>query len=234
MYDNCKIISSDGTELSFCSRDRAEWYLRRNLAVVVQDDPLHVQLTFVPKQWEYDPYVLCKKENKCCVCGCQQNLTKHHVVPYAYRRLFPAYIKDHSCHDVLALCEQCHRAYELKANEFKQQLLIDYGIDIEYLRNKHKLHRKARGIAWRVVNNLPVSSTLSCMLYLGKSQLDKSDFYSILAIEEEKQDWYSGASLLIAKIDDIQDFVKRWRQHFVETMNPKFMPENWSVDYVRG
>lgn len=233
MYDNCKIISSDGTELSFCDRKRAEWYLKKNLAVIIQDDPLHIKLTFTPKQSSVDSYALTKKENKCTVCGATAELTKHHIVPYSYRKLFPSYIKEHSCHDVVALCVTCHRSYELHANAFKQQLLVEYGIDINYLRYRHTLHRKARGIAYRMIEDLPVGSLLPCMLHLGKSELDKSDFHSIINEKEEHKDWFSGASLVVNKIENLHDFIKRWRQHFIQTMNPRFMPEAWSIDYQR-
>jgi len=31
--------------------------------------------------------------------------------------------------------------------------------------------------------------------------------------------------------EKIEDFVKLWRSHFIETMQPKFMPHGWSVDF---
>lgn len=40
--------------------------------------------------------------------------------------------------------------------------------------------------------------------------------------------------LLVEKLDShdkIEEFVKRWRTHFIETMKPKYMPEGWSVDF---
>ena len=27
------------------------------------------------------------------------------------------------------------------------------------------------------------------------------------------------------------EFQRRWRQHFLDTMNPRFLPELWSVDH---
>uniref|UniRef100_A0A0B7B1F1 Uncharacterized protein n=1 Tax=Arion vulgaris TaxID=1028688 RepID=A0A0B7B1F1_9EUPU len=27
-------------------------------------------------------------------------------------------------------------------------------------------------------------------------------------------------------------FQTRWRQHFLDTMNPQYLPEYWSVDFV--
>ncbi len=31
--------------------------------------------------------------------------------------------------------------------------------------------------------------------------------------------------------DKIEEFVKLWRTHFIETMQPQFMPQGWSVDF---
>jgi hypothetical protein len=31
--------------------------------------------------------------------------------------------------------------------------------------------------------------------------------------------------------EKIEDFVRMWRKHFVETMNPPYMPEGWSIDF---
>lgn len=39
---------------------------------------------------------------------------------------------------------------------------------------------------------------------------------------------------VVQKLDTdekISDFVKLWRNHFIETMQPKYMPEGWSVDF---
>jgi hypothetical protein len=39
---------------------------------------------------------------------------------------------------------------------------------------------------------------------------------------------------VVQKLDTeekIEDFVKLWRNHFIETMQPKFMPNGWSVDF---
>lgn len=31
--------------------------------------------------------------------------------------------------------------------------------------------------------------------------------------------------------EEIGEFVRLWRRHFVESMSPRFLPEGWSVDY---
>ena len=41
---------------------------------------------------------------------------------------------------------------------------------------------------------------------------------------------YHVVQKLIAE-DGIEDFVKLWRKHFVDTMQPKYMPTGWSIDF---
>ena len=31
--------------------------------------------------------------------------------------------------------------------------------------------------------------------------------------------------------EKIEEFVKMWRAHFVQTMKPKYMPEGWSINF---
>jgi hypothetical protein len=37
--------------------------------------------------------------------------------------------------------------------------------------------------------------------------------------------------IVVENIDDLQDFVRGWRSHFLTTMKPKHMPQGWSITY---
>ena len=49
--------------------------------------------------------------------------------------------------------------------------------------------------------------------------------------------YVSHAEMVVAALlreggnDNLFEFQKRWRQYFLDTMNPKFLPECWSVDH---
>jgi len=46
--------------------------------------------------------------------------------------------------------------------------------------------------------------------------------------------YYDHGFHLVAKLDTdekIQEFVRLWRQHFIDTMNPQFMPKGWSINF---
>jgi len=45
---------------------------------------------------------------------------------------------------------------------------------------------------------------------------------------------YDHGYLVVQQLDTdekIIEFVKTWRNHFIDTMKPKFMPEGWSIDF---
>ena len=35
---------------------------------------------------------------------------------------------------------------------------------------------------------------------------------------------------VVARTKDLQAFIRRWREHFLRTMQPRFLPEHWNVD----
>ncbi|XP_057956377.1 protein RRP6-like 3 isoform X2 [Malania oleifera] len=49
VYHNCRIYASDGRLLCYCDRRKLEWYLRRDLAKLVDDSPPAIVLLFEPK-----------------------------------------------------------------------------------------------------------------------------------------------------------------------------------------
>ena len=89
-YDNCLLLLQDGSVYGRCSRIKCDWYLARNLAVVVAEEPFTIQQTFKSKQLELkterDDYFKSAQENKCVVCGTTNNLNGCHVVPTSLRR----------------------------------------------------------------------------------------------------------------------------------------------------
>ena len=48
IYENCQILAPDGEILCKCDRKKVEWYLDRDLADLVKEDPLTARLKFEP------------------------------------------------------------------------------------------------------------------------------------------------------------------------------------------
>ena len=48
VYENCKMLAPDGICLSNCDRKKALWYVERELAHVISEEPLVIKLKFEP------------------------------------------------------------------------------------------------------------------------------------------------------------------------------------------
>ena len=110
------------------------------------------------KQFD-DQYYQQKLENVCVCCGTTEYLTRHHVIPYMYRKYLHGKFKDNNHHDVLPMCYECHRKYELEADDFKLQLAYQYHvpINLENIKTevevKNEQILKARYIIKQFFNN---------------------------------------------------------------------------------
>ncbi|XP_042409470.1 protein RRP6-like 3 isoform X4 [Zingiber officinale] len=49
VYHNCRIYATDGRMLCYCDRKKLEWYMRRGLAKMVEEDPPAIMLLFETK-----------------------------------------------------------------------------------------------------------------------------------------------------------------------------------------
>lgn len=239
-YENCEVLSPEGQLMFRCCRKKAVWYLDRNLGQKVADDPLIIQLTFVPKGVGHidDPYFLQKMENRCVVCGSEESLTRHHVVPYCYRRFFPLDLKNHRSYDVMALCIPCHRSYEDYALELKKILADQHSAPISGTGIKYnKELARARGAAYAFLLNqdkMPPERQLE-LLGRVKSYLQKEVTDTDLHELVDKNPYDFGnythhGKIVMEQIKDIECFIRDWRQHFMDTMFPKFLPLFWNIE----
>ena len=127
IYGNFVMISPSGDFLCRCNEEKVHWYLDRNLAELLEDKNT-IKLKFTPKGngKKDDIFYTQERKNECCVCGNKNNLSKHHVVPYCFRKYFPKGVKSHSSHDILPMCRDCHDGYEKHAYKLKLELSKQY------------------------------------------------------------------------------------------------------------
>lgn len=236
IYGNWKILAPDGELLFLTLKKRVDWYLKRNLAKVIDDET--IQLTFEPKKRSSkdDKYNLSLKENKCVVCGSEdiELLTRHHIVPYEYRKYFPEEIKSRSSHDVVPICREHHNQYELIADELKKDILLMYDIT-----NDDKITQcrdKALKCAKLMLNNknIPINRLeqirADFILYSGIQDLSEKN---IIDFCENNRKTKNISHIVVEKLlekNELEQFVKMWRKHFIDTMRPGFMPQHWSIE----
>lgn len=240
-YQNYRVLSPEGKLMFRTSKERADWYLSRNLAKVVENDAdgAVLQLLFEPKGPGNidDPFFEQKMENQCVVCGTLEDLTRHHIVPFCYRRLFPDDLKANASYDVMPLCVECHCAVERHAAQFKNELSKEYnapfGEGITYNRELGSVKNAASAmLKYRDMIPLPRQEELVARMenYLGRPphtddiiELADANCYNF-------ENFRTHAELLFSRLTNLEDFVFRWRKNFLETMKPQFMPNHWTWD----
>lgn len=240
------ILDPDGKKLGFCDRKKELSYLRKGLAVVVDGyETRSIQLNFKP---DWGDVVLTEedlvpRDNICVVCGTEENLTKHHIIPSCYRCHLPRLVKDHNAYDIVAICVDDHNAYEKEAQEFKRELAIEFGVISPFSQNEAILleNRAASAASVLLEHDSQLSeerrSTLVKRInrFLGRDP-DASDLIWLSNENKKKpkeKETFTHGVELVRKLrteEDLNRFMIRWRMHFVKFSKPKFLPKGWSVD----
>lgn len=240
IYGNYQVLSPDGHLMFRCDEKKANWYIKRNLAEIISNDPLIVKLKFQPKGLgnHNKKYGLSVIENICVVCGSDEFLTRHHVVPTCYRKFFPLEKKSHNFHDVLSLCAECHENYEKFAFEYKLELADKYNAPIngELFDNKDILKIKKMStclIDDNIYRSIPKRRILEIKKeiksYFSWKTLSKKRLMKIMDSEIKIYNRTHG-EIVISKVKDIDQFIIDWRNHFIKHNDCKFLPKNWSID----
>jgi hypothetical protein len=229
------------TAMFRCDQERMDWYVSHGLATVVSTDPPMLRLNFKPKGLGHagDPYFLQEFKNRCVVCGIEDGLSHHHIVPYCYRRFFPkdSFDSGRWFYDVLLLCLECHHSYERRAHELKQSISHEHGVppwgttnlnkdEIVIMkaaatldRHRDKLPREKRERFERILKG-----------YLGKDELEEDDVRNAFEIIREGIVTTPAAEMIVSKIRDLDAFASRWRKHFLRHMKPAFLPDLWNPE----
>jgi len=244
IYGNCKVFSPDGHLMFRCLEKRANWYLSRNLAIILEDNPLSIQLNFTPKgNGESVESLKGERHNRCVVCGNEDldKLTKHHLVPFSYRQFFPDERKRHSSLFVVPICKDCHINYESNyADILKKDLAIIYNAPFNKIID---------GTMQKIINiincllqpknKIPANRIIMLKdnLYQHLKSINKdenfepSDIAYLNFIKDElklmmkmnKND--SHGKIVVNQLNDIKSFENMWGNHFIKSMNPKYMPD---------
>jgi len=209
---------------------------------------------------ESDVFGLTEQETRCVVSGTSDLniLTRHHIVPTCYRKHLPEAYKSKNHHDVVFLTEKIHDDYERIAVPFRDEVHKRYGIPTEYeILAEHRTALKEaysheveplRIAAHALLQGRILSSEkkiqheITVIMYVDKLfnekinvvnryWLEKVLEYIYKRKEEIKEDLHVDPfKVLVDKLTDYDEFIKMWRTHFIETMNPPYMPIGWSID----
>lgn len=238
LYGNYHMQSPKGEEMFHTNAGRVLWYLSRDLVDIVGFDPPTLRFKYETNGPGHidDPYYLTEKINQCVVCGCNNHLTRHHVIPRTFRILFPNSVKDHSYHDILLLCMPCHRKYEEEASYLKLKLMEEMGYsskaiyfgEVEYM---IKLSKTLLRYQDEIPEPKRTEMYDKIRAYLKKQDIFDEDLegLSYKSAWHIPEDYQTPSEFIVANIANLQEFSERWRQHFLDSMQPKFLPENWDL-----
>ena len=248
MYDNVEMYSPNDTLLCTISMKKAEWYIKKNLGKWKVETKA-VQLLFEPKAQpkEENTYNVTHKRNICVVCGESEDFMRHYIVPYCYRQLFPTKYKTHMPHDVVILCPDCHLQSEQQTQMRQRELDSNIRKDLSTIFpriNDHALH-KVRSAALALCKRggqLPPHKVqeyeqlikehfdLDQTKGLPKEVLEKA---TTMETSVENRSFIPSPDLIVSTLASnpasIERFVFEWREFFVNTMKPRFLPVGWNI-----
>jgi len=250
MYDNCIMLDPQGKDLSKISYKKARWYVVKDLAEWTDSNKRCIKLLFEPKDRcsDISLYLRSDKNNICVVCAGAENHMRHYVVPYAYRRLLPARFKTHHSHDVVLVCAECQLVCDQESHRRMKQLEESYRRyepEPQYTLDPrlHGIRSKALALLnWK--HKIP-PDTITVYEQMVREHLQVTDssvqltplqLQSAIDVDHriENPRFVPGPKLIVGRLggdeEKIASFVKSWRKHFVETIQPRHLPEGWSID----
>ena len=251
LYCNSQILAPDGEPLCVCDPTKAYWYVRKGLGDLLSEVPLVVKLRFEPagrpiKEGKDGLFYLQDRANICVVCGVSESYIRKNIVPKDYRKHFPSMLKSHQSHDVVLLCVDCHQQSNIKDNELRCKLAEEFdapigqdsdikaSFDIDL-----KAIKSAGGALLRNSKQLPEKRKIELEDKLKQ-------YYKTDTLTEEHIVEAADLDITILNLDyaphgykvyqaykkiGLIHLERRWRQWFLDTMNPGFMPENWSLSH---
>jgi hypothetical protein len=129
-YTDHRLLNMDGIELAKIPEKRFHWYIKKGLAKQVAESTILLNFKAKGNGNIGDAFYMSEMKNECVCCGDTVHYTRHHVVPYEYRRYFPLELKASNSHDIVLLCPACHERYETEAFRFKTKISKIYQVDI--------------------------------------------------------------------------------------------------------
>lgn len=240
LYDNCVVRDLASDIIFYASKKRCKWYLDRSLAVILNPEPLEIQLTFQTKgKGNFgDDFYQQVRENICVVCGTSDALTRHHIIPFCFRRWMSDEIKNHSYHDVLLLCSEDHERYEEHALELKKKIAHEYKAPIngiwvsseeEYIA-KHKAVSIAKTLL-KHANKIPNERKIYLIEKIKESLgINEVDLEVIAGMKFDSPAVQSLGAIVVSRLTNLEAFLIMWREHFVSSMSPQCLPKNWRAD----
>ena len=238
-YGNILVISPDGTPMYRCSIKKAKWHLDRNLAVWNSPNLENrvLRLTFKPNGLGHcsEPELLEEQLNICCVCGSEKNLVKNHIVPREFLHHFPIEFKTRKFENKIMLCVECLKKRDIEVKNSLLKILSDLlkvpfpGVNLAIDKNLQQVQFALLSLRQKK-NTLPESVKQAkqkvVFEYFGREPSEEEIKEVLNKRIHDKSNYKSYGQMIVEKIVDFEMFIDVWRNHFMQTMKPKFPPSH--------
>lgn len=234
LYDSIQMVSPEGTLMSKVSLKRANWYVNRNLAVWLDDTTF--KLNFAPKTGTWEPWSVATLENRCVVCGSEENLNKHHVFPLVFKRELPYTAKGRNNYDIFGICTKHHDEYEYHAAGLKLRLRQMYNLVPEKRNDPNvKLHRQITSARNAIERHYKGEIVLPKDVLIAREGIAAQELPAISTWTHDKYEqhtWYAELMKRVVAENRLDEFIVMWRKHFVYHMEPQFLTPEWNINDV--
>ncbi|XP_043653979.1 exonuclease 3'-5' domain-containing protein 2 [Drosophila teissieri] len=252
-YDNCLLQAPDGELLCTIDRRKASWYLSQNLGTLISEEPFTVRLNFEPAGravGDVGRYYQTPKENQCVVCGDRDAYIRKNVVPREYRKHFPLVMKSHTSHDVLLLCPTCHQLSNISDLRVRSKLADQCEAPFKHEDGSVKFHddpqlKRVQSAGKALLHHgakIPAAKKAEMQQTLLDYYTDQTDITEELLQQAanveyrvENTDYCQHGERVVQQYRDnfggLVELERLWREHFLHTMQPRFLPELWNVNH---
>ncbi|XP_068210120.1 exonuclease 3'-5' domain-containing protein 2 isoform X2 [Palaemon carinicauda] len=251
LYHHCQLWAPDDMPLCMIDPKKARWYVTKGLGHLVSEEPLIVRLNFEPAgrplmETQEGKFRLQERENVCVVCGKDESYIRKNIVPHEYRRFFPNILKSHENHDIVLLCVECHRLSNVLDNTLRTQLAEEFSAPIGFENGAKATIDKSRKSVKHAA-----SALVKCRNDIPEKRVREleniiKEFFNVEGITTEHLEeaknldvkiWnedYQAHSQVVFEAYKKVGLVKleqRWREHFLNSMKPRHMPDCWSITH---
>lgn len=236
-YGNIKVYDLDDDLLFIANNGKAAFYIKKGIADIIEgtkDNPIAIRLNFKTNGKGHcgdSPFYLTPRRDECVICSTSINLTRHHVVPYCYRRFMPEQWKSHDHHDVVLLCITCHIQTEKKYTKKKHDIINRLGLH-RYNSPLEKAIKAAFALKTRSITipdrrKIILTSILENYLQRPATPEDIDDICH--KYHRTKRRGSDISKEIINRTDNLEAFIKEWRGFFVEECGAINLPSGWSI-----
>lgn len=243
-YGNIPIFSPDEILMFYTSKRKLRTYFKNNLLDVYKDG---YKLNFTPKglgyhDKEYKDLLKFPRQNRCVISGCEDIhlLTRHHIVPVLFRRWMPEEFKSTNYQLIVFIKRDLHADYTKIEQQYYFELAKMFNVkgyeetlliqQTSYLRKKQFAKTLLEHSHSIPEDRLKVLRS-KFKYYTGLNPSFENYKKVLDDFKATKKKYYKNADynfgkLIVEKVINFKEFENLWLKHFIETMKPKFMPDD--------